>query len=111
MLKTILTALLLLIVIPLLVLYVIGKGWLGGPWQSAPVASGPRPMVLPHNRNAAAHARDAVAHSRDAVAQSQILFGDLHNHSNYSLDAYLFNTELVKGGGVVSPADACDLAR
>ena len=41
----------------------------------------------------------------------QILFGDLHSHTNYSIDAYVFNTRLVKGSGVVTPADACDFAR
>ena len=41
----------------------------------------------------------------------QILFGDLHSHTNYSIDAYIFNTKAVKGSGVVTPADACDFAR
>lgn len=79
--------------------YTVGKGWLGQPWSPEPVTSGPipRPMLA-----------DA---SHSPASQATILFGDLHTHTNYSIDAYLFNTALVKGGGVVTPADACDFAR
>lgn len=41
----------------------------------------------------------------------QILFGDLHVHTSYSLDAALFDTPAVKGTGYTTPADACDFAR
>ena len=41
----------------------------------------------------------------------QILFGDLHVHTSYSLDAALFDTPAVKGTGYTQPADACDFAR
>jgi hypothetical protein len=75
----------------------VGKGWLGGPWSPEAVVDGPRPVAQ----------TDAVA----GQGEPQILFGDLHTHTNYSLDAYIFNSALVKGGGVVTPADACDFAR
>lgn len=97
MIKKTLLGLLLVIAVIFAWFYIIGKGWLGGPWGSQEVVAGPRPPV-----------------STVAVAQStepQILFGDLHTHTNYSLDAYIFNSGLVKGGGVVTPADACDFAR
>ncbi len=91
---------LLIVVVILLVLagwfHAVGKGWLGGPWSSAPAAIGPRLKIS-----------DSVV----SPGSDQILFGDLHTHTNYSLDAYIFNTTLVKGGGVVTPADACDFAR
>ena len=45
------------------------------------------------------------------VANPRVLFGDLHSHTSLSLDAYVFGTGLIKGGGVVTPADACDFAR
>jgi len=97
MIKKFLSGLLLAIAVFLLCLYVIGKGWFGEPWSPDPVVEGPRP---------------AVQQQADAVgSESQILFGDLHNHTNYSIDAYVFNTKLVKGGGVSTPADACDFAR
>ncbi|MBW2286194.1 MAG: DUF3604 domain-containing protein [Deltaproteobacteria bacterium] len=42
---------------------------------------------------------------------SQILFGDLHIHTSYSWDGFLFSLPLVGGEGVHPPADACDFAR
>ena len=78
-------------------LYSVGKGWLGAGWESAAVAAGPRA------------AGPTQSFSYDDTAH--ILFGDLHSHTNYSIDAYIFNTQLVKGSGVVTPADACDFAR
>jgi hypothetical protein len=79
--------------------YVVGKAWLGEPWGSQPVVEGPRSV------------QSSPGGARSAEQESLILFGDLHTHTNYSVDAYLFNTSLVKGGGVVTPADACDFAR
>jgi hypothetical protein len=97
MIKKILLGLLLLIVLALLWLYILGKGFLGGPWAPAQVTDGPR--------------ESSVIHSAEDGGASQILFGDLHSHTNYSLDAYIFNMNAVKGGGVVTPADACDFSR
>ncbi|MEP5570113.1 MAG: DUF3604 domain-containing protein [Halioglobus sp.] len=77
--------------------YAVGSGWFGGPWQSAAPVEGPRK---------AANFVGAIE-----AGEPRVLFGDLHNHSNYSLDAYVFNTQLVKGTGKVTPADACDFAR
>ena len=77
--------------------YAIGSGWFGGPWQSAAPTDGPRTLTKTTETTQAGEPR--------------VLFGDLHNHSNYSLDAYVFNTKLLKGTGRVTPADACDFAR
>ncbi|MEP4147838.1 MAG: DUF3604 domain-containing protein [Halioglobus sp.] len=77
--------------------YAVGSGWFGGPWESAAPIHSPR-----------------TAENIETVkvrGEPRVLFGDLHNHSNYSLDAYVFNTKLMKGTGKVTPADACDFAR
>ncbi|MBT4518766.1 MAG: DUF3604 domain-containing protein [Halieaceae bacterium] len=97
MVKRVLLVLILFIALSLLWFHAIGTGWLGEPWQPASVAQGPRPLTM--------------APGGPAPRQPQILFGDLHNHTNYSIDAYLFNSGAVKNVGVVTPADACDFAR
>ncbi len=93
-LKRIFAMLILSLFLVILVLYGLGVGWNGKPWSSADVADGPRERV-----------------GTPAAEDQQVLFGDLHVHSNYSLDAAIFNSPLVKNGGVFTPADACDFAR
>ena len=84
------------------VLLIVGISWLVG---SAVLFDNPRPAT-PNTL-----ARPASGPEPTTAGEDRILFGDLHVHTSYSLDAALFDTPAVKGTGYTTPADACDFAR
>ena len=47
----------------------------------------------------------------DSVNTNQIFFGDLHVHTTFSQDAFLFSLPVIQGEGAHPPADACNFAR
>ena len=88
----------------------------GGGDRPAGEIEGPR---VPAQAVGARDARQASA--RDALAGSaggprsdlprRILFGDLHVHTTYSLDAFTMELPILGLQGIHTPADACDFAR
>src|SRR5215510_580041 len=68
----------------------------------------PGPVVA--ERTASQKAALTALGAGDAGAK-QILFGDLHVHTTFSVDAFMRTLPLMQGEGAHPPADACDFAR
>lgn len=69
------------------------------------------PARPPEAQAARTRIDQAAARAAGAGGDTQIVFGDLHVHSTFSMDAYLWSLPLMHGPGLHPPADACDYAR
>ncbi len=90
------------------VLYAAGKGWFGEDWGAGVVTEVPRPPVVVRERTVQ---QRRTAGGLGVRETKQILFGDLHVHSTYSIDAFTMALPLAQGEGAYPVADACDFAR
>jgi len=96
-----------LLLVVVAALYAVGLGVLGSHEEPGTPAPEPRPQtVVDDTQDEVARAAQAIG----APEAKQVLFGDLHVHTTFSFDAFMFNLPL-QGQGSHPPADACDFAR
>jgi hypothetical protein len=68
--------------------------------------------VIDARGDAQAAGASAIARAADlTVPTKRILFGDLHVHSTFSADAFMFSLPFTQGEGAKPVADACEYAR
>ncbi len=108
MLSRILAALAVVALLVLTILYASGKGWLGSDWGAGEVTGLETPAQIVTARDTS---QRTAAADLGVRKPKRILFGDLHVHSTYSIDAFAMALPLAGGEGAYPVSDACDFAR
>lgn len=98
----------LFIALMLVVLYVLGHGWLTASQRAGDATGGPIAPALVAEREAD---QSTAAGAIGVAPGKQILFGDLHVHTTFSFDAFQMSLPMAGGSGAYPVSDACDYAR
>jgi hypothetical protein len=106
--KRALLILLLLLALAIAGLVGVARGWFGRSEAVGEVTRVPVPAAAVAERGAR---QSAAAERLGSDSPRRILFCDLHVHTTFSADAFLFSLPLLQGEGTHPPADACDFAR
>ncbi len=101
-------AVLVLAGLALVLLYWLGAGGLGEYWGAGEPRDTPLDASLVSSR---AEGQRSAAGEIGVSRPKQILFGDLHVHSTFSLDAFMMALPTGGGEGAHPVSDACDFAR
>lgn len=102
-----------LIIIAILIgggIYVFGikQNWYGKHRDGGTILGTELPVKIIQSRQ---DNQNKTAESLGLVSPKQILFGDLHVHTTFSTDAFLWSLPIFGGEGSHPLADACDFAR
>ncbi|MBM4267256.1 MAG: DUF3604 domain-containing protein [Deltaproteobacteria bacterium] len=88
--------------------FFVWLGWMGEHEGPGVVTEKRVPRAVVDERAAVER---AGAEAVGATGDKQVLFGDLHVHTTFSTDAFLWSLPMVQGDGAHPVADACDFAR
>ncbi len=108
MVKRVALALALLVGFALGLVYSAGRGSFGSHDGPGEIAGPARSLALIGER---VRSDREAGRAIGVAAPKQVLFGDLHVHTTFSFDAFIFSLPLLGGEGAHPPADACDFAR
>jgi len=95
----------------LLYIWGVAEGGFGSHRGPGVVAEIPVPVEVVADRATRQQEARVALEKRADRSVKQILFGDLHVHTTFSSDAFLFSLPILQGEGAHPPADACDFAR
>ena len=88
--------------------FALGQGWFAKHRYAGEVSTAKK---SPQIKRAKILAQNQASTKLQAPKSKQILFGDFHVHTTFSLDAFFISLPMLQGLGAHPPADACDFAR